>query len=559
MKPILAFYGIPDRFNHQYPGYTHDHNLALLVDGKIEFYCHLERYTRRKNDNRLHLFLEELLDKEVDLKEEFDIVSVNSFVGQSFISKTGRLRVEPNVAPIISHQTQQANGWYQASPWKGFKPKCRIVSHELAHIFSCLPFFGTFKENSLLIHFDGGASQSNFSAFTYKNGKLELLEYHWELSHLSKIFNDNALSFALMQAKPGEHCSVPGKLMGYAAMGTAKEDLMGWLQAHNYFKDCWNDFDIFYQAAQNYSWNGDLKNNKDPFLMDIAASLQAIFQKAILQKISNLQQSTKTDYLYYTGGCALNIMTNSKIIASNLFRDVFIPPACNDSGLALGAAALLNWENQQNLQSHSPYLNFQNNNPFTTTSKETISEVAQLIMAGKIFGVCNGNGEAGPRALGNRSIIARADCVKIAQKVSQTCKGREWFRPIAPVMLERNAKRVTGRTNVHHLSKYMLLDFKIKDAFKSALEGVVHTNGTARIQTIYQRKENPFLYDLLDYLDINYGLKALINTSFNQKGEPMVQTATDAEKATKSMQLDGLILNGELKLYELEKYSTRRT
>jgi len=516
------------------------------VDGKIERYIHLERYTGRKNDNRLPMFIETIIKEELDLKEEFDLVSVNSFVGNSFISQTGRLRIEPSEKLGIKSHAQKAVAWFQSTPWGGFSPSSQIVSHELAHVFSCLPFFGEFKENSLLVHFDGGASQSNFSAFHYQKGQLKVVEYHWDLSHLSKIFNDNALSFALMQAKPGEHCSVPGKLMGYAAMGTANQDLMEWLITNNYFKDCWDDFTPFYKAAKTFNWNGQIANNEDVFLMDVAASLQAIFQQSILQKLQALQRQTKAEFLYYTGGCALNIGTNSKILTSQFFEDVFIPPACNDSGLSLGAAALVNWTNHQSIQSHTPYLNFKSDPSNSTIKQENIKEAARQIMKGAIIGLFTGNGEVGPRALGNRSIIARADSKTIAQKVSRYCKGREWFRPIAPVMLERNAKRVIGLSSIHHLSRYMLLDFQILPTYQKQLKGVTHTNGTARIQTLFERKTNRFLYDLLDYIEEEYQQIGLINTSFNQRGMPIVQTVEDAKKAAKAMCLNSLIVNGEL-------------
>ena len=159
------------------------------------------------------------------------------------------------------------------------------------------------------------------------------------------------------------------------------------------------------------------------------------------------------------------------------------------------------------------------------------------------------------RDRGNRSIIARADSKIIAQRVSMDYKGREWFRPIAPVMLERNSKRVTGLSSIHHLSEYMLLDFPILPAYKVQLEGVCHTNGTARIQTLLHRTTNPFLYDLLDYLDKEHQQIGLINTSFNQRGMPIVQTPADAQKTAKVMQLAGLIINGKLAKYELERYT----
>ena len=545
MKPILAIYGIQDRYSHKFPGYTHDHNLSLLANGKIEKYLHLERYTRRKNDNRLPEFIEEILDNHLNLEKEFEFVSVNSFVGNSFISKTGRLRIEPNEPIIVNNKSQGAKGWFQKDPWKGFEPTCHIISHELAHIFSCLPFFGDFKENSLLIHFDGGASLGNFSAFHFVNNQLSLIESHWELSHLSKFYNDNALSFALMKAKPGEHCSVPGKLMGYAAMGNTSLEIENWLESNSYFKDIWDDHSSFNKAAKYFDWNGKIEDNEDQFLMDVAAGLQSIFQTGIISKIKELKEKTNANYLYYSGGCALNISTNSQIVNNQLFKNVFIPPACNDSGLSLGAASFVNWKNGEKTKTIAPFLNLGSYDYKIVYTDIDIKLIADKIMEGEIIGICNGKPEIGPRALGNRSIIARADKKSLAEKVSIHCKGREWFRPVAPIMLERNTRKVTGNSDIHHLSKYMLLDFKVEKQFSKQLEGVIHKNGTSRIQTIFSRAENPFIFDLLNYLEKTYGILALINTSFNKRGEPIVNTIQEAIESAKSMNLDAVVINGK--------------
>jgi len=349
-----------------------------------------------------------------------------------------------------------------------------------------------------------------------------------------------------MQAKRTEHCSVPGKLMGYAAMGQSSLDLENWLIQNNYFRDCWEDKSSFYKSAfDNFGWNGHLNNQNDDFLINIAATFQNIFEKTILSKIIQLQAKTKAENLYYSGGCALNIMTNSKIIGTKIFNEVFIPPPCNDSGLSLGAAAFINWKKKQPIQFHNAYLNKHELNSSFSYSIETIKKVAEEIINGKIIGICNGFGEAGPRALGNRSIIARPDSKAIAQKVSMECKGREWFRPIAPIMLEKNAKKVTGLHKIHHLSKYMLLDFNIKKAFQEKLVGVVHQNQTARIQTIFDKNINPFMFDLLTYLDDKYQILGLINTSFNKKGEPIVHSKEDAIKSSKNLNLDGIVINGK--------------
>jgi carbamoyltransferase len=132
--------------------------------------------------------------------------------------------------------------------------------------------------------------------------------------------------------------------------------------------------------------------------------------------------------------------------------------------------------------------------------------------------------------------------------VSEEHKKREWYRPVAPIMLEKNAKYYTGLEKIHHLSKYMLLDFKILDDKIKEITGVVHVDGTSRIQTIFDRTENPFIYDLLMELDLNFGVKAIINTSFNVKGEPIVHTVDDALRSAQNMKLDAVILNGKVQI-----------
>ena len=552
MKPTLAIYGIKDRFTGKYPAYVHNHNLCLIQNGKILQYLELERYTRQKYDNRLDEFIEELIDKKLlQLPDDFDIITVNSFAGNQFVSKNGRLRVEAAIFPKISKNSNSAFAWFERIKYKGKEIRAYSISHELAHIFSNVPFFGMFKENSLLVHFDGGASISNFSAFTFKNNKLKFIEAHWEMSHLSKFFNDNALNFAILGAKPNEHTSVPGKFMGFASFGKYSEKIKKWLIENQYFKDIWDNYDLFFKKAkQDFGIEISNFDTKNPFLQDIAATFQKMFEKQTIAKLSELQKRTKTNYLYYSGGSALNIVTNSKIIERQIFKDVFIPPACNDSGLSLGAAAFLEWKKGNTFYRHSPYLNnlacdFSEKLNFDNS---LIKETADLLMQNKIIAVANGFGEAGPRALGNRSILSLANSKSLAKKVSEECKNREWYRPVAPIMLHEIAEKVTGK-KIHHLSKFMLLDFNILPEYQNDLAGVTHINGTARIQTIEKREENPFIFDLLTFVWENHKIFALINTSFNKKGEPIVHTKKDALNSAKKMNLDAVII--DYKLIEL--------
>lgn len=546
-RATLAIYGIKDRNQLEYPAYTHDHNLCLMQDGKVLQYLQLERFTRRKYDNRLDEFLEELIDRKLlNLPDEFDIVSVNAFVGSSFITKKGRIRFEAINNKTLGDGLDNAYAYYQNADWEGKEIAAFNCSHELAHIASCLPFFGNFKNNSLLIHFDGAASVSNFSAYHFKDGVIKLLEYGWDLKYLANFFNDNAFVFQILGARSGEHCSVPGKLMGYAALGNYDSRLEKWLRANGFFKEYWgNPAAILRSIQSEFGLGIDDFDNKNSFFQDVAATLQVIFERTLLNKINSLQDHIKADYLYYSGGCALNIVANTKLVQRDLFKDIFIPPCCNDSGLSMGGAALLEWKKGNCIAPHSPYLN---NVGITSTNCQitdaAILRTAEIIMSGGIVGVCNGGGEAGPRALGNRSLIALPDSKEIAARMSMEIKKREWYRPVAPIMLSHIAQKVTGQP-MHHLSKYMLLDFEISPEFSAYLNGVIHANNTARIQTIDEEKDNPFMFRLLNHLYEHHGVLALINTSFNSQGTPIIHNAETALESAARMNLNAVIVNNQ--------------
>ena len=238
-KPTLAIYGIKDRNLFEYPAYVHDHNVCIMQDGKVLQYLQLERFSRRKYDNRLDLFLEQLIEQKViNCPEDFDLVCVNDFVGNAFISQNGRLRFEADRMQNLSFDSVKANAYYQYDGWNGKELNAFLCQHEIAHICSNLPFYGEFKDNSLLISIDGGSSLGNYSAFLFKDGKISHIENNWtDLGFASKLFNDNSLSFRMLNAKPGEHCSVPGKLMGFASWGNYDKKIEDWLVKHNYFKE----------------------------------------------------------------------------------------------------------------------------------------------------------------------------------------------------------------------------------------------------------------------------------------------------------------------------------
>jgi carbamoyltransferase len=553
-KPTFAIYGSKDLDSREYPVFTHSHNMCIMQDGKIIQYLDLERYSRKKYDNRLDSFIEDLVEnKIIDLPEDYDFVLANDFLSSFFVSKNGKFRFEgelrsdlvPSLASGRLSTLDIDLGVKRTAAW--------TCPHELAHIFSTLPFYGQFKENSLLVSFDGASSCGNYSALLYRKGQFTLIENNWkDLGFASKFFNDNALSFHTLGAHPQEHCSVPGKLMGFASWGSYRPEIKDWLRDNQFFNGCsrHHGADILQSIRNRF---GDICPEFDThkaFQQDCAATFQHIFENAVLNKLYSLQEKFHCDDLYYGGGCALNIVTNTKIVESGMFKDVFIAPCCNDSGLSIGAATYLEMQKGNNIDIHDPYLcNAGLSQIGYGVDKNEIALVAEILIKGGIVGVCNGSAEAGPRALGNRSLIALANSRELAKKISMTVKRREWYRPVAPIMLEENARKVTEQ-KINGLARFMLMDFTIKPEYREQMAGVVHANNTARIQTVASESENPFMFHLLSYLYEKYGVLALINTSFNAQGEPIVHTAAQALESAKRMNLDGLVLNGKFQIME---------
>lgn len=541
----LALYGIQDLSDDPFPAYVHDHNLAIFQEGELLKYLALERHTRTKYDSRLPAWLYTLLKQEKILgSRNMDLVFVDNIIGRAFISKEGNIRFEAPLNQGLAAEPEKGQGYFLDNP-----AEAHVVNHELAHIFSNMPFYGPFKENSLHVHFDGGASKSNFSAWLFRGDRIRLLEYHWDLNYIASFFNANALTFSLVEARREDQNSMPGKFMGYAAYGNYDPQIESWLGKNDYFRDIWGKRKIFFDRVRK-DWNRNLKSFdlKDPFLQDVAATFQHIFQRELLKKMESLKKITGAEYLYYSGGAALNIKANAALENSGLFRKIFIPPCTNDSGLSLGAGALVEWLKHGHVKQQSPFLNnWFLNSPKVKYSENDLTRIARILNKGGIIGIVNGYGEAGPRALGNRSILARPDSRELSSYVSHKLKQREWYRPVAPVMLEKNLSYFTDSSGYNCLSRYMLTEFRIRTEKTGEIQGAIHVDGTSRIQTLSHREENPFLYDLLTLTEKQYGIKALLNTSFNSRGAPLVHTEKDAHEEARKMGLKYIVLNGKLK------------
>ncbi|AGS25152.1 3'-hydroxymethylcephem-O-carbamoyltransferase (plasmid) [Rhizobium etli bv. mimosae str. Mim1] len=250
---------------------------------------------------------------------------------------------------------------------------------------------------------------------------------------------------------------------------------------------------------------------------------------------------TKGFPLLISGGCGLNCEWNRRWIETNLFSDVFIPPCANDTGSAIGTAidamrhftgnAKIKW----NVYSGQPFIL----DKFDRTGLEVrpldYGQVASVLLSGKVIGWVQGNCEIGPRALGNRSILA-APFSKATHERLNRIKNREGFRPIAPVCLEED---VALHFDLTRPSPYMLLFQKVIDG---RLEAVTHVDGTARAQTV-SRDQNCHLFELLTSFKAKSGVGVLCNTSLNFNGTGFINRASDLLTYALDMGLDGFVIN----------------
>jgi len=291
------------------------------------------------------------------------------------------------------------------------------------------------------------------------------------------------------------------------------------------------------------------------FHQDVARSLQVVLDETLLQKVRYLHARIGGDHLCMSGGVALNCVANGLIRREGPFKDVFIPPAASDAGSCIGAAALAHLQltgqpiPRARLQ-HAYFgpafsneeirrlLDAAGIEPLDFCPDETalLEEVTARLAAGEVIGWSHGRMEFGPRALGNRSILADPRLPQMRERVNRIVKKREDFRPFAPAVLEEWAGEHFA---LDHATPFMLETVQVRSELP--LPAVTHVDGSARVQTVSQ-SASPRFWRLLDLFRRKTGCPVLLNTSFNVRGEPIVCTPTDALLCFANSGLDTLVL-----------------
>ena len=290
---------------------------------------------------------------------------------------------------------------------------------------------------------------------------------------------------------------------------------------------------------------------------NIAASAQKVLEEVVLHLLRGLHARTGEENLCLAGGVAFNSVMNGRIIDESPFKRVFIQPVAGDAGCSLGAAfqtyhGLLS--RPRSYQMDHAYLG----PSFTSEQCEAAVEaaglrseilpdeqmlprVAQLIADGAIVGWFQGRAEFGPRALGNRSFLADPRRSDMLQLLNEKVKLREWFRPLAPSLLEEASSEMFGRL---HLDPFMVTVLPVAEAQRARIPAVVHVDGSARPQTV-SRRTNPRYWQLIKEFETLTGVPMLLNTSLNVQ-EPIVCSPGDALKTFQSAGFDALVLEDHL-------------
>jgi carbamoyltransferase len=457
---------------------THDAAVCLIEDGQVLFAGHAERYSKEKNDwfTNNALILDALSYGKPDKIAYYEdywlkklrIARHGGFGGGTPYFKSNPLLKGIPIKSFKHHYSHAAAGYYTS----GFRDAVIVV----------LDAIGEFTTSSIWIG-DGTRIKP------YKSWK-----YPFSYGLFYSAFTQ------LVGLKPNEEEYI---MMGMAAYG----------DPHRYYDKVSEYFPAVYQQKYNFhtgitDWGQEI-TEKDKF--DIAAAVQKVYEDRLWDFMYIARQELPSRNLVFMGGCALNSKANT--LLWDIFPNVWIMPNPGDAGSALGAAAALygkhlNWQ--------GPYLGHD------LGGKYPVDKIVDALIKDKIAPVASGRAEYGPRALGNRSILADPRDPDIKDKVN-LIKKRELFRPFAPVVMEEHASEWF---DMNYTSPYM--QYTPKCLKPELIPSVVHADGTSRVQTV-NVWQHPGLYSVLDKWYKKTGVPILLNTSLNIKGQPLLDDAKDIE------------------------------
>ena len=547
----------------------HDASAVLIKGNEIIAASHEERFSRKKHDEEFPENAINFVLKKAGINAEE--LSAIAYYEKPFLKFERILEISLKYAPRGYWAFVKAMPiWLKKKLWvedkiksylKGFKGDIYYLKHHLSHAASSF-YTSPFKEAAILT-IDGVGEWESTTYGVANEDKIEIKKAIHFPHSLGLLYS--AFTYYLgFKVNSGEY-----KVMGLAPFGkpeyvdlimenlievnkdgsfTLNMDYFGFLDEETMIN---NRFRELFGRKERKP-----EGKIDKFYENVAASIQKVVEDIILKMACHVRDETGEKYLVMGGGVALNSVANNRVLKETGFENIFIHPAAGDGGSALGAALYAFYKHNKFKPENklfNPYLGVEfskegikkeldrmNAIYGEEKSEKIIKKAAELISKEKIIGWFNGRAEWGPRALGNRSILADPRKEKMKEIINKKIKFREPFRPFAPSVLEEYAEEYFDIKTNDYAAYYMLLVPKVKNPNK--IKAVTHVDGTGRLQ-IVKKELNPVYYKLIKEFYKITGVPVVLNTSFNLRGEPIVNSPSDAYKTFMRSGMDALFFS----------------
>jgi carbamoyltransferase len=457
-------------------------------------------------------------------------------------------------------------------PGQGWEEKLVQVPHHLAHAAST--FYVSGFDESLILISDGMGEHYSTTVAVGTGPSIKVLTQIPSIHSLGILYSVFTLYLGFV-FNMDEY-----KVMGLAPYGNPRRYLDKMMELINLKDDGTHSISVLFRSEtelqrETYSATIDVFTEmfgpaREPeseitqHHMDIAAALQTALQNALMHTLRHFKDLTGMDNLCTAGGVALNCSANGVLRRSRLFSNMFVQPASGDDGTALSAALYVRhqqdpaataermsvplWGPEFSRQEITPLV--EQASEFDHTLFENFGELAAEIAArleeGQIIGWFQGRMEYGPRALGNRSILADPRPQDMRERINAIIKKRELFRPFAPAVASEYATRYFEiDEGEEELYSHMLFVTRVRREQREALPAITHVDGSARVQTVSE-EQNPRFWVLIRAFEARTGMPVVLNTSFNVRGQPIVCTPQEALETFNMADLDALVMGDYL-------------
>jgi carbamoyltransferase len=540
----------------------HDSSACIARDGQVLFAIAEERLSRVKHDARFPvLAIRACLDFAGVRSQDLDFIC-QGWPMPGMLLRHDLKGMLKGSLPITSSGFLSLLRSYGGGAWQqgGRRPfiqnfgatraQFRFVDHHLAHAISAYAYSG-FDDSAVLV-LDGRGAWEATSLWYGRNGRLEP---KWTIPWPN--------SLGLFYAKFTEYLgftpySDEWKVMGLAPYGVPGVDLREFIRPGENPYHVATKLLLGKDSAPVAAIEARLgparvpESELEKHHKDVAFAVQDMCEQAMMTLAKTALAQTGSRNLCLAGGVALNSKANGKIHASGIVDRIFVQPAASDDGVCLGAVLAPYLDNGGKLPLHEmrhAYLGSECSDAEIEKTLQTYklraervadpaATGAEMLANGKILGWFQGRMEFGPRALGNRSILADPRDPEMTAKVNNAVKFREWWRPFAPSMLSEVANEyIESATD----SPFMILTARVRPEKRKVIPAVTHADGSARPQTV-ERDVNPLYWQLIHEFGQRTGVPVIMNTSFNLRGEPIVSSPTDAIRTFFSSGMDALVI-----------------